>query len=198
MLKLTIDPIVLKTLKLAMPKTNKAELALENYVSALEFHVNRSLLYMEDNRYRFFKHFVVSTHQLMLDVGQFVINGKKQYLHSWLGDNNLELVQVVTKGQIGQEHSTVKLTPLVKVIDQLDLAELGKKEINQIDAWLNDPDLSDEDFVEKIFPDIYSSQNPSDAYDFVLIDIVSLQRYIAWLIKKAVHFNSVEKQRMLR
>ena len=90
------------------------------------------------------------------------------------------------------------MTPLVKVIDQLDLAELGKKEINQIDAWLNDPDLSDEDFVEKIFPDIYSSQNPSDAYDFVPIDIVSLQRYITWLIKKAVHFKSVEKQRMLR
>jgi hypothetical protein len=198
MLKLTIDSIVLKKLKLAMPKTDKAERALENYVSALEFHVNRSMLYMEDNRYRFFKHFVVSTHQLMLDTRQFVINGQKQYLHTWLGDNNLELVQVVTKGQIGQEHSTVKLTSLIKVVDQLDLAELGKKEINQIDVWLNNPNLSDEDFVEKIFPDIFSYQNPSDVYDYVPIDIVSLQRYIAWLIKKAQHFNSVQKQIMLR
>lgn len=198
MLKLTTDPKVLQSLKKAMPKTNKAELALEKYVSVLTAHLDRSLLYIEDNRNRFFKQFVVSIERLMLESGQFVISGKKQYLHTWLGDNQLNLIRVVSKGLIGQEHSTISLTELVSVEDQLDLKKLGKQEINQIDQWLSDKSLSDEDFIEKVFPDIYSYQNVKQCYDMVPIDIVSLQRYITWLIKKAQHFNPVEKQRMLR
>lgn len=198
MLKLTIDSKVRQSLKKAMPKTNKAELAIEKYASVLTAHLDHSLLYMEDNRNRFFKQFVVSIEQLMLDTGQFVISGKKQYLHTWLGDNGFALVNVVAKGLVGQEHSTISLTKLVSIEDQLDLKILGKKEINQIDQWLNDKSLSDEDFIEKVFPDIYSYQNVKQYYDMVPIDIVSLQRYITWLIKKAQHFNLVEKQRMLR
>jgi hypothetical protein len=198
MLKLTTDPQVLQSLKKAMPKTNKAELALEKYVSVLTAHLDRSLLYMEDNRYRFFKQFLVSIERLMLESGQFVISGKKQYLHTWLGDNQLNLIKVVTKGLVGQEHSTISLTELVSVEDNLDLKKLGKQEINQIDQWLNDKSLSDEDLIEKVFPEIYSFEDVKEAYDPLEVDIVSLKRYITWLIKKAKHFNEVEKQRMLR
>jgi hypothetical protein len=198
MLKLTIDPIVLKTLKTAMPKTNKAELALEKYVSVLEVHLNWSLLYLSTNLYRWTKRFVVSTHQVMAQSGQFVINGKKQYLQDWLNQNALALFETAEVGFVGKEYSHIKLTSLVEVIDELDLKKLGKKEINQIHQWLNDKSLSDEALIEKIFPDIYSHTNIKQAYDYVDIDIVSLQRYIKWLIKKAVHFNQVDKQRLLR
>jgi hypothetical protein len=198
MLKLTIDPIVLATLKSVMPKTNKAELALEKYASVLAAHLDKSLLYMEDNRNRFFNQFVVSIEQLMLETGQFVISGKKQYLHTWLNDQQKSLIRVVQKGLIGQEHSTICLTDFVKISDELDLQKLGKKEINQIDQWLNDTSLSDEQFIERVFPDIFSYKNVKKFYDTVPIDIVSLQRYITWLIKKAMHFNQVEKQRLLR
>jgi hypothetical protein len=198
MLKLTADSQVLQSLKKAMPKTNKAELALEKYVSVLTAHLDQSLLYMEDNRHRFFKQYVVSIEHLMLESGQFVINGKKQYLHTWLSDNQLNLIKVVTKGLVGQEHSTINLTELVSVEDKLDLKKLGKQEINQIDQWLNDKSLSDEDFIEKVFPDIYSYLDLKQYYDAVPVDIVSLQRYIKWLIKKSEHFNTVEKQKTLR
>lgn len=198
MIKLTVDPVVLDSLKKAMPKTNKAELALEKYLSVLAAHLDRSLLYMQDNRNRFFKQFVVSVERLMWESGRFVIDGEKQYLHAWLNDHNLSLIHVVQKGLIGQENSTISLTNLVKVTDDLDLKELGKKEINQIDQWLNDKSLSDGEFIGNVFPDIYTHTNVKQAYDYVDIDIVSLQRYITWLIKKSAHFNPIEKQRLLR
>jgi hypothetical protein len=198
MLKLTIDPIVLKTLKKAMPKTDKAERAIEKYVSVLEAHLNWSLLYLDTNLYKWTKRFVVSTRQVMIGGGQFIINGKKQYLQDWLNENTLALFDIAEVGQVGKEYSHIKLTSLVEATDELDLAKLGKKEVNQIDAWLNDKTLNDEAFIENIFPDIYNFEDVKEAYDPLEVDIVSLKRYITWLIKKAKHFNAIEKQRMLR
>ena len=80
-IKLTVSETVLDALKRAMPKTNKAELALDKYTRVLERHLEQSLLHMDDNMYRFFKQFYVSTHALSAEVGQFVIDGKRQYLH---------------------------------------------------------------------------------------------------------------------
>ena len=198
MLKLTIDPIVLKTLKKAMPKTDKAERAFENYVSVLEAHLNWSLLYLDTNLYKWTKRFIVSTRQVMISGVQFVIDGKKQYLQNWLNKSGLALFDIAEVGQIGKEYSHIKLTSLVDAIDELDLAKLGKKEVIQIDEWLNDKTLNDEDLIKNIFPDIYSYEDVKEAYDQLEVDIVSLKRYITWLIKKAKHFNQVEKQRMLR
>ena len=198
MLKLIIDPIVLKTLKKAMPKTDKAERAIEKYVSVLEAHLNWSLLYLHTNLYRWRKIFVVSTRRIMIGGGQFVINGKKQYLQDWLNQNGLALFDIAEVGQVGKEYSHIKLTSLVEAIDELDLARLGKKEINQIDEWLNDKSLSDEALIGKVFPDIFDYEDAKEAYDPLPVDIVSLQRYISWLIKKSIHFNPVEKQKVLR
>ena len=72
--------MVFDAMKRAMPKTNKAELALDKFVNVLEQHLEQSLMHMDDNMYKFFKHFYVSTHNLSLEVGQFVIDGKRQYL----------------------------------------------------------------------------------------------------------------------
>ena len=102
-IKLTVDAVVSAALKRAMPKTNKAELALDKYTRVLERHLEQSLLHMDDNMYRFFKHFYVSTHALSAEVGQFVIDGKRQYLHKWLEVNNLNLVHVVKTGLKGSD-----------------------------------------------------------------------------------------------
>ena len=69
MIKLTIHARVLAQLKLAMPKTNKAELAIDKYVTALEELIDHALLYSDDNRYRFFNQFKISIHQFMLSTG---------------------------------------------------------------------------------------------------------------------------------
>ena len=65
-IKLTASDAVAAALKRAMPKTNKAQLALAKYISVLEQHLEQSLLHMDDNMYRFFRHFYVSTHDLTL------------------------------------------------------------------------------------------------------------------------------------
>jgi hypothetical protein len=108
MIKLIVDPIVLKTLKQAMPKTKKAEQALEKYISILERHIDKSLMNARDNKFRFFKHFLLSTHDFALEVGQFRINGKRQYLTKWLQVNKLNLIDVVEKGLKGKDPSTVR------------------------------------------------------------------------------------------
>ena len=56
-IRLTVSDAVLVALKRAMPKTNKAQLALEKYIEVLERHLEQSLLLMDDNMYRWFKHF---------------------------------------------------------------------------------------------------------------------------------------------
>jgi hypothetical protein len=198
MIKLTLNPIVLAALKQAMPKTSKAQLALEKYVSVLEAHLNKSLFYTNDNRFKFFKWFVVSTRDIMIESGQFVICGKKQYLQDWLNQQKLSLFTIAELGVAGQEYSKIRLTNLVTLTDELDLKSLGKKEINQIDQWLNDNNLSDTEFINKVFPELLANDNPKDNFDTVKVDIVSLKRYITWIIKKATLINSIEKQKILR
>ena len=44
MIKLIVDPIVLTTLKRSMPKTKKAEDALEKYIKKLQLHIDKSLM----------------------------------------------------------------------------------------------------------------------------------------------------------
>ena len=53
MITLSIDASVLIALKKAMPKTNKAELALEKYKEVLKQLIEHSLMNMDDNLFRF-------------------------------------------------------------------------------------------------------------------------------------------------
>lgn len=146
MITLSIDASVLIALTKAMPKTNKAELALEKYKEVLKQLIEHSLMNMDDNLFRFFGQFLVSTHQLELETGQFVIDGKKQYLHKWLKLNGLSLIKVVKVGLKGSDVSSVKLTHLVKMTDAMDLKVLKQKKIHELDALLNDKLLDDIDF----------------------------------------------------
>ena len=147
MITLSIDAPVLIALKKAMPKTNKAELALEKYKAVLKQLIEHSLMNMDDNLFRFFGQFLVSTHQLELETGQFVIDGKKQYLHKWLMLNGLSLIKVVKVGLKGSDVSTVKLTHLVTMTDAMDLKVLKQKKIHELDALLNDKLLDDIDSI---------------------------------------------------
>ena len=200
MITLSIDASVLIALKKAIPKTNKAELALEKYKEVLKQLIEHSLMNMDDNLFRFFGQFLVSTHQLELETGQFVIDGKKQYLHKWLNLNGLSLIKVVKVGLKGSDVSTVKLTHLVTMIDAMDLKVLKQKKIHELDALLNDKSLDDIDFFNRIFPDLLSS-TPSQAkanYDFCPIDTKSLKQFIVWLTHRANKINQIERQMMAR
>ena len=199
-IKLTVDAVVFAALKRAMPKTNKAEMALEKYINVLERHLEQSLLHMDDNMYRFFKHFYVSTHDLMLEVGQFVIDGKRQYLHKWLEANNLNLVHVHKRGLKGGDFSTVSLTQHVTMTDAMDIKQLRKKTIDELDALLNDKTLTDADFFYKMFPDfsVMTEKQLQRDYDLCPVDVKSLKQFIVFLTKRANKMNNVKRQMLIR
>ncbi|NBT69595.1 MAG: hypothetical protein EBT78_17750 [Betaproteobacteria bacterium] len=200
MITLTFHPTVLSKLKAVMPKTNKAELALAKYKDVLERKLDHSLLNMTTNMFKFFKHFLVSTHDFSLEVGQFAINGKKQYLHQWLELNDLELVHVVTTGLIGSDVSTIRLTSLVTMTDAMDIKMLRQKIMNELDALLNDDTLSPVDFFYRVFPDFgtMSEAQLKAHYHFCPINIKSLQQYIVWLTHKANKLSEVDRQVLIR
>ena len=102
MIKLIVDPIVLMTLKRAMPKTKKAEDALEKYINKLQLHIDKSLMSDLGGLYRKTSLLYLSTHSLALDVGQFTIDGKKQYLHQWLEAYKVNLIYVKEVGENSQ------------------------------------------------------------------------------------------------
>jgi len=199
-IKLTANDAVAFALKRAMPKTNKAQLALVKYISVLEQHLENALMQMDDNMHRFFKHFYVSTHDLSLEVGQFVIDGKRQYLHKWLESNNLNLISVVSTGLKGGDNSTVQLTRHVAITDAMDINQLRKKSINELDALLNDKSLTDTDFFYKMFPDILSMTKAqvNAAYDLCPVDVKSLNQFIVFLTKRANKMNDVQRQMLVR
>jgi uncharacterized protein Usg len=199
-IKLTVSDAVHASLKRAMPKTNKAELALEKYCAVLERHLEQSLLHMDDNMYKFFKHFFVSTHDLSLEVGQFVIDGKRQYLHKWLEIKKLNLVHVESVGLKGGNYSTMSLTEHVTMTDAMDIKRLQQKTIDELDALLNDRSLTDTDFFYKVFPDFASMTQAQlkQNYDVSPIDVKSLNQFIVFLTKRANKMNSVKRQMLIR
>ncbi len=201
-IKLVVSDSVLSALRRVMPKTNKAELALKKYTSVLERHLEQSLLYMDDNMYRWFKHFYVSTHALSLEVGQFVIDGRRQYLDKWLERNGLNLFRVITPGLKGGDFSTIALTEHVTMTDAMDLKQLQKKTIDELDALLNDKSLTDTDFFYKLFPDFVPgamtmAQLRRD-YDLCPVDVKSLKQFIVFLTKKANRMDMVKRQMLIR
>ncbi len=200
MIKLTVDASVLTALKRVMPKTNKAELALDKYKTVLERHLEQSLLHMDDNMYRFFKHFYVSTHSLSLEVGQFVIDGHRQYLHKWLDANRLNLIHVVKTGLKGSDYSTVSLTDLVTMTDVMDINQLRKKSIDELDALLNDKTLTGTDFFFRVFPDFLtmSTTELKKTYDLCPVNVHSLKQLIVFLTHKASKMTQVQRQLLIR
>lgn len=200
MIKLTFHATVHDRLKAAMPKTNKAELAIAKYKDVLQQKLDHSLLNMTTNMFKFFKHFQVSTHDLSLEVGQFVIDGRKQYLHEWLEKNALSLVRVVKKGLKGSVVSTVVLTNLVTMTDGMDIKMLRKKKIHELDELLNDNSLTDEDFFYRVFPEFstMSKAQLKARYHFCPVNIKSLQQYIVWLTHRANKMTEVDRQVLVR
>ena len=199
-IKLTVSDVVLGAMKRAMPKTNKAELALNKYTNVLEQHLEQSLMHMDDNMYKFFKHFYVSTHNLSLEIGQFVIDGKRQYLDKWLQLKGLNLIRVTKQGQKGGDYSTVCLTEHVQMNDAMDINQLRKKTIDELDALLNDKSLTDTDFFYKLFPDFLTMTKAqiNKHYDLCPINVKSLNQFIVFLTKRANMMNTVKKQMLIR
>jgi hypothetical protein len=200
MIKLIVDPIVLTTLKRAMPKTKKAEDALEKYINKLQLHIDKSLMSDLGGLYRKTSLLYLSTHSLALDVGQFTIDGKKQYLHQWLEAHKVNLIYVKEVGEKNKNSSLIGLTNLVTINDAMDLQTLKKKSINELDQLLKDITLDDEDLYLRLFPDFVNpnKQYILAKYDFCPINIKSLEQFIYWASLRANKITDANRQLMLR
>lgn len=200
MIKIDVDSSVLAALKKAMPKTDKAERALGKYVATLETMMDKSLLRANDNNYRFFKRFRLSLHALMRATGQVRINGRKTYLHRWLDDNALALVNVVEKGLKNVAFSVVKLTTRATATDQVQAAALAKMSVQALEAFLKDKTVADQAYFDRIFPELssLSKREIRRQYDWCEIDLDSLKEYIFWLVHKSSELNVVERDRTLK
>ena len=200
MIKLIVDPIVITTLKKAMPKTKKAEEALEKYISILERQIDKSLMNDLGGLFRKSKLIQLSTHSLALEVGQFRIDGKKQYLHQWLEANKVNLIYVKEVGEKNKNSSLIGITKLVTLNDAMDLKTLKKKTLNELVQLLKDITLDDEGLYLRLFPDFV---NPNKKYiltnyDFCPINIKSLEQFIYWASLRANKITNANRQLMLR
>ena len=200
MIKLIVDPIVLTTLKRSMPKTKKAEDALEKYIKKLQLHIDKSLMSDSGGLYKKTSLLYLSTHSLALDVGQFTIDGKKQYLHQWLEAHKVNLIYVKEVGEKNKNSSLIGLTNLVTINDAMDLQTLKKKSINELDQLLKDITLDDEDLYLRLFPDFVNpnKQYILAKYDFCPINIKSLEQFIYWASLRANKITDANRQLMLR
>ncbi len=204
MFKIVINPIVLQKLRAAFPKpANCADKALEKYRVLLE-----DLLFKAIQRGR-------SAYELRFDLysipvadlshkGPQLNQGKKR-LHSWLKDNQLQLIANKEEGSnISGLVSKAKLTELVTIEDGLD--DLGQKlgtakSAQELDALLCSNTLENSNLLNKLFPDYFTyltAQQRAQVFDFAPIDIASLEAYIVWLNTKATKFSPAKLETYTR
>ncbi len=196
MISLEINPIVLAKLRAAFPKpANCADKALEKYRVLLE-----GLLFKAIQRGR-------SVYELRFDLYSIPVSKlshnapqltkRKKRLHSWLKENQLELVRNSEVGSnLSGRVSKVKLTELVAIKDGTsELGEKLKKALTaaDIDTVLSGGVHENGKLFGSLYPDYFTFltvQQRAQVFDVAPIDIPSLQAYIAWLNTKATKFNA--------
>ena len=119
MIKITVNSAVYEALQKAFPKlANTAHRALAKYISVLEAMLFQSLHFEVTPMQRKLDLFAISLQQLANKGGQ--IGPKKQRVHAWLRDNNLNLVEAVIIGSnLTGDVSQCKLTKLITMVDTL-------------------------------------------------------------------------------
>ena len=203
MLNIKTDPKVLHALSTAFPKPpNAASRALSKYVSLLEQQINTALL----NGRNPFQHkldlYSVSLHELMNRGGQ--IGPKKLRVHKWLRDNDLALVEAVTKGSnLTGRLSEVKLTQLV-FVSEPTLAVDNDLNFLTAEAGILEEfakDIIDEhELLLRVCPEIENDITDAQLYelfDVVEVDTKSLNNYIYWLKNEAKQMAHPKKEHTL-
>ena len=112
MLEITVNPIVLETLKQHFPKANSAKNSLEKYIKLLTAQLRASEMYGRSAWMHSKGFYSISVYKQRNRGSQ--IGSQKIRLQNWLEDNNLELFEVSILGtNMSKKLSVVKLTELV-------------------------------------------------------------------------------------
>lgn len=204
MIKITVNPAVLISLKQAFPKpANSAERALGKYVKTLESLLFASLQRRSTPLQHKLELFPLSLQKLANEGGQ--IGPRKQRLHAWLRDHGMSLVEPVIKGSnlVGTV-SDCKLTQWVTVVDTLAIEEeilINSKNNRDIDAYLGGDQHSNLELLHMLFPEFKNHKTNTavlDEFELVEVDVESLKSYIYWLVTDARHISREQKDVALR
>jgi len=204
MIKITVNPLVLKALKKAFPKPpNAADRALRKYVAKLEEMLFASLQHQATPMQRKLELFSISLQKLANEGGQ--IGKQRIRLHAWLRQNNLSLVEPVVVGSnLSGAVSECKLTQWVTMVDTLAIEDdilIHSTTNREIDQHLGGDPQSNLALMHLLYPEFKNhQQNPLALNDFDLleVDVESLKAYVVWLVKDAVQISREQKNQALR
>lgn len=201
-IKLIVDPKVSTAMKVEFPNSNVDKM-LDKYLTALENCIINALQHGQTNQQRLFKLFSIPTSTLLHSGGR--IGPNKVWLHSWLSDNGLNLIETVNKGSnVNGKYSECKLTSLVTLENTLPIPsadEMGGMTDAEIDIALAGPQDAGMDIVNRMYPDILTFSTPEEitaAYDLAEVDVISLQSYIVWVTTEATKYTAAKKEAALR
>jgi hypothetical protein len=200
MLKLILDQQVVNQLKVEYSHKS-AEEQLGLYVEKFEELINESLNYDRNPHQLRNNYYSVPTTKLSRDGPSIGTRGKNQIkIDKWLKQKNLSLYKVVTEGSnLTSLVSEIQLTKLVTVVDTLDSEFLAIREINT-DAEILASERSS--FLESIFPNIIKDSESlelfCEKYDFLEVDIDSLENYSEWLERGSHYLSELRKQTIRR
>jgi hypothetical protein len=204
MIKIQAKPEVLAALSQAFPPpTYNATRALDKYIAVLEQLLFASLQAPRTPEQAKLNLYAISLQRLANSGGQ--IGPCKIRLHKWLRDNQLELIQTVTKGSNLTGHlSHVRLTARVTLTDSLELKEQTPMNINsqitdrQLSAYLTGDDANNQALFDLLYPDYdqHRTEEHIRAHcDPVKVDMRSLESYILWLTTEATMLTRDKKVR---
>lgn len=188
MIKITVNQSVLDALKLAFPKANSAQKALDKYVKRLEDLLFDALALGQTEYELKLNFYSIKVNDLRHGGGR--IGAKKTWVHDWLEDNKLSLIKIIEKGSnLNGLKSVIALTDLVSVTDTL------------IEKPTLDVDFkSGQEFMNYLYQglDQLNEAEVLKQYDIQHINTQSLKSYIEWLDNKASKFSVKKKQHYLR
>jgi len=207
MIKIQAAPEVLTALAQAFPlPSSDAARALNKYTAVLEGLLFASLQALRSPEQTKLNLYAISLQRLANSGGQ--IGPNKIRVHKWLRDNQLELIQTVTKGSNLTGHlSHVRLTARVTLTDSLELKEQTPMNINsqitdrQLSAYLTGDEAANQDLFDLLYPDYdehWTEAHTHTHFDPVKVDMRSLESYMLWLTTEATMLTKDKKASALR
>lgn len=199
MLEITVNPIVLETLKQHFPKANSAKNSLDKYIKLLTAQLRASEIYGRSAWIHSKGFYSISVYKQRNRGSQ--IGSQKIRLQNWLEDNNLELFEVSILGtNMSKKLSVVKLTELITLKNTVTVFKSQmEQETDNLKELLDDQKISNKQFFEHLYPEIgtESEEAVNALFDFVPIDMTSLRNYIEWLQKESIYIETRKKQQYL-
>jgi len=178
--QLHIKPIVLETFRKAHPKpTSSARQLLEKYVSVLQDEISkakqrkRTAFEVKAGLYHF------NASRLTNEGGQFGKKGKR--VHTWLGENGLDLIEFKTKANsFNKGLSVVKLTDLVFEFEfENEIAATEQELVNCITTTESSALKLAKSYEQQV--QHMNEFEFETEFDVTPVNARSLQNYIDWL-----------------